>query len=49
VVTVSGKGSGRLTVAGLACYRPGARITSPAGELAGPLLIDGYAHPGTVR
>jgi hypothetical protein len=25
VVTVSGKGSGRLSVAGLACYRPGAR------------------------
>jgi hypothetical protein len=25
VVTVSGKGSGRLSVAGLACCRPGAR------------------------
>jgi transposase len=25
VVTVSGKGSGRVSVAGLACYRPGAR------------------------
>jgi hypothetical protein len=25
VVTVCGKGSGRVSVAGLACYRPGAR------------------------
>ena len=25
MVTVSGKGSGRLSVAGLACYRPGSR------------------------
>ncbi|MGO9104459.1 MAG: hypothetical protein ACLP9Y_35455 [Mycobacterium sp.] len=26
-----------------------ATITSPAGEPAGPLLIDGYAPPVTVR